>query len=156
MCITSRGVCRLLCVCFLGWMAVPAAADLYQCRLADGSVVFSDAVCAEGYAEPLVLLENTALDSTAERNNIERYNSPEARRQRERQKPAPQALLIRDSATAERNARISQETRKPKKKTGKKTNKKTLQKKKSQKKKTKKIRKQNTGKTDPKTDTEKT
>ena len=122
--IPLSGVCRLLCVCSLGWIALPVAAELYQCQLADGSALYSDTACLNGHSEPLSLHENTALDSSAERNNIAQYNSPEARRRRAAKKPMPQVLLIRDSATAERNARITKETRKPKKKAGKKARKK--------------------------------
>lgn len=103
-------------------MADQSLADIYKCQQPDGSVKFSDVVCADGKAETIVLLENSPLDSTAERKNIARYNGQELQAaQRKSASQIPQVLLITDSYTEERNARVagkakSQKKKKPKSK----------------------------------------
>lgn len=93
-----------------------ARADIYKCQQPDGSVKFSDVICTEGKAEPIVLLENSPLDSSAERENIARYYSAaKYDQQRKSVRQMPQVVLIEDSYTEERNARVSA-TVKPKKK----------------------------------------
>ena len=98
-----------------------ALADIYKCPQPDGLVNFSDKVCADGKAEPLVLLENSPLDNTAERENIARYKQQQILDSR--RKPArqmPQMVLIEDTPTVERNARIMAQEHPKKKRKGKK------------------------------------
>ncbi|HSC75078.1 MAG TPA: hypothetical protein VLB90_02440 [Pseudomonadales bacterium] len=82
-------------------------ADIYKCTQADGSLQFSDALCEHGTAEPVVLIENSALDSTAERENIARYQQQALREQKKSHQHKPSALLITDTYAEERNARIT-------------------------------------------------
>ena len=116
----SRKCVRFVFVVFTLLVANQSLADIYKCQQPDGSVKFSDAICDEGKAETIVLLENSPLDSSAERENIARYNQQELRAQRKLTSRVPQVLLIGDSYTEERNARVSAKV-KPKKKKKKKS-----------------------------------
>ena len=95
-------------------------AEIYKCLQPDGLVKFSDKVCADGKDEAIVLLENSPLDNTAERENIARYQQqqvPHSRRKSARQ--SPQMLLIEDTPTVERNAKITAREHPKKKHKGK-------------------------------------
>lgn len=116
----SRKCARFVFAFFALLVAGQSLAEIYKCQQPDGVVVFSDEICDDGKAETISLLENSPLDSTAERENIARYNRQELRAQRKSASQVPQVLLIGDSYTAERNARISPKA-KPKKKKKKKS-----------------------------------
>lgn len=88
-------------------LADQALAEIYKCPQPDGLITFSDQVCPDGTAEAVALLENSPLDSTAERENIARYQQQELDAQRKPDRQVPQVLLIRDGDTEERNARIT-------------------------------------------------
>lgn len=117
----QRFFCRFFSVA-LCLLPVPVLSDIYKCQRPDGSVQFTNGTCSQGSAEPVILVENSALDSTAERNNIAEYQQQQSRRQK-KAKLQPRVLLIRDTATEERNARITAQERsadKRRKKSGKK------------------------------------
>jgi len=95
-----------------------ALADIYKCPQPDGLVKFSDRICADGKNEAVVLLENSPLDNTAERENIARYNRQQ-KSQRKSAKQKPQMVLIEDTPTVERNARITTQERTKKKRKNK-------------------------------------
>lgn len=116
----SRKCVRFVFAIFALLVADQSLADIYKCQQPDGVVKFSDDICAEGKAETIVLLENSPLDSSAERENIAKYNRQELRAQRKSASQVPQVLLIGDSYTEERNTRISAKA-KPKKKKKKKS-----------------------------------
>ncbi len=108
-----------LALCLL---PAPVLSDIYKCQRADGSVQFTSGSCLQGIAQPVALFENSALDSTAERENIAEYQRQQSRQQK-KERYQPQVLLIRDTATEERNARITAQERtadKRRKKSGKK------------------------------------
>jgi hypothetical protein len=121
--IPKQFFCRIFCVLVFPLLfshASPAWADIYKCTQADGSPQFSDTVCAQGEAEPITLVENSALDSTAERDNIARYQKEVLREQKKSHQRKPSVLLISDTYAEERNARITAAERKPSKKKKKK------------------------------------
>lgn len=103
----SRKCVRFVFPVFALLVADASLADIYKCQQPDGSVKFSDEICADGKAETIDLFENSPLDSTAERENIASYNQQVLRAQRKSGKYVQQVLLISDSYTEERNARIS-------------------------------------------------
>ncbi|HQQ63970.1 MAG TPA: hypothetical protein PLF22_10400 [Pseudomonadales bacterium] len=96
---------------FLVFIVFPhqSAADIYKCLRADGSVGFSDIVCANGSSETVGLHENSALDSTAERQNIEAYKRQVAGGRALGNMHGPQIVLLGDSRTAQRNARVTEQ-----------------------------------------------
>ncbi len=94
-----------------------ALAEIYKCPQPDGLVKFSDRICADGKNEPVVLLENSPLDNTAERENIARYNQRRSQHKSSRKKL--QVVLIEDASTSERNARITAKEHPKKKSKGK-------------------------------------
>ena len=97
-----------------------ALAEIYKCPQPDGLVNFSDKICADGKDEAIVLLENSPLDNTAERKNIARYNQQQTlREKRKSARQMPQMLLIEDTDTEERNARITVQEHPKKKRKGK-------------------------------------
>lgn len=104
-------------------LADQALAEIYKCPQPDGLITFSDQVCPDGTAEAVALLENSPLDSTAERENIARYQQHELDAQRKPGRQVPQVLLIRDADTEERNARITAEGKAKKKSKNKKKSK---------------------------------
>ena len=95
-----------------------ASAEVYKCPQPDGLVKFSDRIDADGKNEAVVLLENSPLDNTAERENIARYNQQQ-RSQRKSARQKPQMVLIEDTPTVERNARITAQERTKKKRKNK-------------------------------------
>jgi hypothetical protein len=95
-----------------------ASAEIYKCPQLDGTVKFSDRICADGKDEAIVLFENSPLDNTAERENIARYNQQQ-RSQRKSARQKPQMVLIEDTPTVERNARITAQERTKKKRKNK-------------------------------------
>lgn len=97
-----------------------AVADIYKCTQADGSPQFSDVACKHGVAEPVVLIENSALDSTAERENIARYERQVSLEKKTTRPRKQQVLLISDTYAEERNARITSAEKKSSKKKKKK------------------------------------
>jgi hypothetical protein len=100
--------CVFYAVTFSGsfLLAEQALADIYKCPQPDGLITFSDQVCPDGTAEAVAVLENSPLDSTAERENIARYQQQELGSQRKSARQMPQVWLIQDADTEERNARI--------------------------------------------------
>ena len=102
---------KLFCCVFyavtFSLITTQALADIYKCPQSDGLITFSDQICPDGTAEAVPLLENSPLDSTAERENIARYQQQELASQRKPARQMPQVLLIRDGDTEERNARIT-------------------------------------------------
>jgi hypothetical protein len=90
------------------FVAQQPLAEIYKCPQSDGLIKFSDRVCADGKDEAIILLENSPLDNTAERANIAKYQQQQilhSRRKSARQ--MPQMLLIEDTPTVERNAKIT-------------------------------------------------
>jgi hypothetical protein len=128
--IPKQFFCRLF-YALIFFCANHAVASIYKCTQADGSLQFSDVSCKRGVAEPIVLFENSALDSSAERANIARYNQRKTLPQRK-----SSVLIIHDSNTEERNARITAAEKKSSKK-------------KKSKKKSKKIKKRKVKKSQP-------
>lgn len=83
------------------------SAEIHRCRHPDGSIRFTDAVCKEGPTETVTLIMNSPLDSTAERANIVAYQAKKSEKT-----PTiigPQVILIGDTPTEERNARIGEQ-----------------------------------------------
>ena len=97
----TRRVLRIFIVVIAFPVANLAAADIYKCQAADGSIAFSDVECADGATEPVTLKMNSALDSSVARSNISAYRERGVRQQ------GPQILFIDDTRTEERNARIT-------------------------------------------------
>jgi hypothetical protein len=97
---------------FLVCTAAAQASGISRCVQADAPPQFTNQPCPEGVmAEPLELVENTPLDSSAVRARLAQGKA--------RAKPGstgPQVVLIEDSYTAERNARVSDKPAKKKKK----------------------------------------
>lgn len=82
-------------------------ASVFKCKRADGSVQFTDVVCANGLAEQIELHENSPLDSQSERENIEAYHHKQSQRKNISDNRSPQLVLIGDSRTDKRNARVT-------------------------------------------------
>ena len=108
-----------LSIGFFLFTVTAQAGEISRCLSADGPPQFTNQPCPEGVpAEPLVVIENSPLDSRAARANMARYDKQLLHDKR----TGPQVVLIRDTYTEERNERISEKkTRKQtKKKKGKK------------------------------------
>jgi hypothetical protein len=101
-------------------LASSSLAEIYKCQQPDGLITLTDKICVDGNAEPIVLLENSPLDNTAERENIARYQRQQiSRSQRKPAKQTPQVLVIDDTYTQERNAKITAQEHSKKKRKGK-------------------------------------
>jgi hypothetical protein len=125
--IPQQFFCRIFFVFILALLfshAGLSAESIYKCTRADGSLQFSDTLCKQGVAEPMVVYENSALDSTAERANIARYQKQLAREQKKSHQRKPSVLLISDTYAEERNARITAAEKKASKKKKKRSKKK--------------------------------
>jgi hypothetical protein len=96
-----------LSVFFLLFSANQALGDIYKCHRADGSVQFSDVVCEGGLAESIALRENSPLDNAIERENIAVYNRRVSRDTRASVTQGPRVILLDDSRTKSRNARVT-------------------------------------------------
>lgn len=97
---------------FLVCTAAAQASGISRCVQADAPPQFTNQPCPEGViAEPLDLVENTPLDSSAVRARL-----AQGKARAKAGSTGPQVVLIEDSYTAERNARVSDKPAKKKKK----------------------------------------
>lgn len=91
-------------VCF---GVAPVHAEVFRCQQPDGSWLFTDVACAQGESVPVRVQENTALDSRAWRAQV-------AAQRVQNQRPPSRGMgwvLIEDSVTRERNARVERTLR---------------------------------------------
>lgn len=95
-------------------LSLPLQAEVFRCQQPDGSWLFTDAACPSGSVSSVVTLqENTALDTRELHSQMATWRAEDARRP---ERAGNGAILIEDSATRERNARVSKDLTTPKQK----------------------------------------
>lgn len=95
-------------------LALPLQAEVFRCQQPDGGWLFTDAACPSGSVSSVVALqENTALDTQVLHSQMAAWRAEDARRP---VRAGNGAILIEDSATRERNARVGKDLATPKQK----------------------------------------